>query len=106
MSIRVNLKYDEFKKLRESFKEALNIMKGRVSPRYLEGFIYSLLSTLRSNDQSRFFHYLLTFLNTFENKEVSEFARELLRCLPMSESDFQKIGYMVVIGLMSIKGGE
>ena len=108
MSVKVSLKYKQFRELKEKFEKALDAMRtsGRLSSRYLEGFIYSLLNVLRSNDQNKFLHYLLTFLNAFESEEVREFARELLGCFPISEEGFQKIGYMIVVGLMSIKGGE
>jgi len=78
----------------------------RISSRYIEGLVYSLLSTLRANDQERFLTYLISFLNTFDNKEVSDFMKRLYEVLPLTESDFQKLGYLIIIGLMSIKGGE
>lgn len=95
-------------KIKESFEKVLESIKGkeRVSSRYIEGLVYSLLSTIQANDQNKFLTYLITFLNTFEEKEIGEFMRELYKNFPMSEDAFQKIGYLIIIGLMSIKGGE
>jgi len=94
--------------IRKSFDKVLEIIKasGRVSPRYIEGLVYSLLSAIRANDQERFLTYLITFLNTFESKEVSEFMKKIYENFPLSEESFQKVGYLIIMGFMSVKGGE
>ncbi len=95
-------------RIRSSFRNVINVIKksGRASTRYIEGLVYSLLSTLRANDQGRFLTYLLTFLNTFEEKAVGDFIKELYEVFPLSEEKFQQLGYLIIMGLMSAKGGE
>ncbi|MHA1589176.1 MAG: hypothetical protein ACTSVA_01045 [Candidatus Njordarchaeales archaeon] len=99
-----------FSEIKQSFNKVLNVIatSERVSTRYIEGLIYSLLSAVKANDQNSFLNYLITFLNTFNREEISEFMRKLYNVFPLPEESFQKLGYLIIMGFMSIKvrGGE
>lgn len=86
---------EEFKKIFES-----------VSKNYKQKLIYNLLNTIKSNNQKEFFWIIFRLLNAnLEKPEVAGVSEKLKKMYPLNSSEFEKVAYSIILGIMS-SGGE
>ena len=76
------------------------------SDNYRQKLVFDLLNAVKANDQNRFLWILLRALNAHskDNRKARELASVLMEVFPSSESDFEKVAYSVILGIMA--GGE
>ena len=75
---------------------------------YSQKLVYTLLNAIKSENQREFFWEILRILNTKkkEIKEISELCKELGSIYPLSSSEFEKVAFSIVLGIISAQGGE
>ena len=95
----LKLSLNEIKKaVREGFKNE--------SDNYKQKLVYSLLETVRNNDQKEFFYILLKSINK-PKEGYNQLWKELDRSYDvMPEEVFVNFAYSVIIGIMETYGGE
>ncbi|HIP89566.1 MAG TPA: hypothetical protein EYH24_06530 [Thermococcus paralvinellae] len=94
---------EKVRKIRDITSEVL----GKVgSENYRQKLVFDLLNAIKANDQRRFFWILLRALNAHlkDSSKARELARLLGKTFPLPESDFEKVSYSIVFGIMA--GGE
>ncbi len=76
------------------------------SENYRQKLVFDLLNAVKANDQNRFLWVLLRAINAHskDNRKAKELASTLIEVFPSSESDFEKVAYSVILGIMA--GGE
>ena len=85
--------------------EFQKIFKG-VSKNYKQKLIYNLLNAVKSNNQREFFWNVFRVLNAnLDKREVAEVSKKLGEIYPLSSSEFEKVAYSIILGIMS-SGGE
>jgi len=76
------------------------------SDNYRQKLVFDLLNAVKANDQDRFLWVLLRALNAHskDNPKAKELASVLMEAVPSSETEFEKVAYSVILGIMA--GGE
>jgi len=90
-------------KIKSLSKEVL----GRAgSNNYRQKLVFDLLNAVKADDQDRFLWVLLRAINAHskDNRKAKGLASALMEVFPSSDSDFEKIAYSVILGIMA--GGE
>ena len=76
------------------------------SSNYLQKLVYNLLNAVKGNDQNEFFWLLFRALNTkLGVEETNKLLKNMLDIFPLSSSEFEKVAYSVVLGIM-LAGGD
>ncbi len=99
-----NIYLGELEKLSE--KVWGEVFKGREKAK--QRVVYELLNYLRTGENSKFLHQILKLLasNSFdETKRMIEIINHIFARSNLQEN-FEKMGYTIVMGLMTAKGGE
>jgi len=79
-----------------------NSFKDVGSPSYKEKLVYKLLNLSKGGNQKEFFSNILKVLNSnIENPNVKELVRKLMDIYPLSERDFEKVSYAIIMSIMS-----
>ena len=77
---------------------------------YRQKLAYTLLNTVKADNQKEFFWTLLRPLNAQkDNDKTKDLVGELMAVYPLGSKDFEKVAYSVIMGIMSAKtesGGE
>ncbi len=79
------------------------------SESYRQKLAYSLLNMVKADNQKEFFWTLLRSLNAQkDNERAKDLVKELMAVYPLDSKDFEKVAYLVIMGIMSTKseGGE
>ena len=75
------------------------------SESYRQRLVYKILNSAKVNNQNDFFSSLLRALNSRKNDEhVKRLSRKLEWLFPLSPSNFEKIAYSIIMGIMSVRG--
>ena len=79
-----------------------------ISPNYSQKLVYTLLNAIKSENQKEFFWEIFRILNTKkrEIKEISELCKDLGSIYPLNSSEFEKVAFSIVLGIISAQGGE
>ena len=86
-------------------KDMQNIFKN-VSSNYRQKLVYNLLNAVKGNNQKEFFWMLLRALNAnSDNQKVTELCEKIGKMHPLSSSEFERVAYSIILGIMSA-GGE
>ena len=96
---------EKVRKIRDITSEVL----GKAgSENYRQKLVFDLLNAIKANDQRRFFWILLRVLNAHskDSPKAMKLARLLGETFPLSESDFEKVSYSIVLGIMAGGGKE
>ncbi len=82
------------------------VLGGAGSENYRQKLVFDLLNAVKANDQNRFLWVLLRAINAHskDNPKARELSSALMEVFPSSESDFEKVAYSVILGIMA--GGE
>ena len=81
-----------------------NIFKG-VSENYRQKLVYNLLNAVKGNNQKEFFWMVLRALNARSDKiETSKVSEKIGKIYPLSPSEFEKLAYSIILGIMSAGG--
>ncbi len=82
---------------------------GKVSSdSYKQKLVFDLLNAVKAKDQNRFLWILLRAINAHskDNSEnVKKLSSVLMEVFPSSDSDFEKVAYSIILGIMG-GGGE
>lgn len=77
-----------------------------VSSNYRQKLVYNLLNAVKGNNQKEFFWMLLRAVNAnSDNPKVAKIAEKIGEIYPLSSSEFERVAYSIILGIMSA-GGE
>ncbi len=97
------LKNEEYQQIIQNVKE---VLKG-FSSNYRQKLVYKLLNAVKSNDQKEFFWIVLRVLNTkSDDPNVEKLSERIRKMYPLSSSEFERVAYSIILGIMSAGGGE
>jgi len=83
--------------------EMQNIFRD-TSDNYRQKLVYNLLNAVKGNNQKEFFWTVLRALNArLDKPEVTRLSEEIGRMYPLISSEFEKLAYSVIMGIMSAK---
>ena len=92
-----------YSSIMEDFRE---IFEG-VSKNYRQKLIYNLLNAVKCNNQKEFFWTVFRVLNAnSDNPKVAEVSEKIGKMYPLSSSEFERVAYSIILGIMSAGGGE
>jgi hypothetical protein len=93
----------ELYKLKEMVK---NVFSKEASDNYKQKLVYSLLETIKNNDQRQFFYILLKAINKPKEdyKELWEYLKKNYDVMP--DEVFVNFAYSIVLGIMATYSGE
>ncbi len=94
----------EFEKIRNLTKDVFD----GTTANYKQKLVYNLLNTVKSEDQKEFFWMFFRALNARKDEKVEKLSEELGKYYPVNISNFEKIAYSIILGIMSARseGGE
>ena len=93
-------------KYRQISQELQKVFAG-FSSNYRQKLVYNLLNAIKGNDQKEFFWLLLRALNAkLGEEEANRIFKQIIGIYPLSSSEFEKVAYSVVLGIMSAGGGK
>jgi len=97
---------DEIKrKYWQIMKEIQDVFRD-TSNNYRQKLVYNLLNAVKGNNQKEFFWTVLRALNARSDKsDVTKLSKEIGGMYPLSSSEFEKLAYSIILGIMSA-GGE
>ena len=76
-----------------------------VSKNYRQKLVYNLLNAVKCNNQKEFFWMIFRVLNAnSDNPKVAKLSNEIGRMYPLSSSEFEKLAYSIILGIMSARG--
>jgi len=99
--------YIQLKELEKLSKKVWGeVFKGREKAR--QRVVYDLLNYLRTGENSKFLHQVLKLLASDSSDKTTKMIEIIDRFFIESslQEDFEKMGYTIVMGLMTAKGGE
>jgi len=79
-----------------------------ISANYSQKLVYNLLNAIKFNNQREFFWEVLRVLNT-KSKEagkVADLCKDIGSLYPLSSSEFEKVAFSIILGIISAQGGE
>jgi len=92
-------------KYQRIMRDMQNVFKG-LSSNYRQKLVYNLLNAVKGNNQKEFFWTILRALNARSDKpDVAKLSEEIGKMYPLSSSEFEKVAYSIILGIMSA-GGE
>ena len=95
----------EKRKYRQLMDDIKNVFKD-VSNNYKQKLVYNLLNTVKGNNQKEFFWIILRALNAKSDKsDVAKVSEKIKELYPLSSSEFEKVAYSIILGIMS-SGGD
>ncbi len=73
------------------------------SDNYRQKLVFDLLNAVKANDQNEFLWILLRAINAHskENQKAKELSSVLIEVFPSSESEFEKVAYSIILGIMA-----
>ncbi|BAT71828.1 conserved hypothetical protein [Thermosulfidibacter takaii ABI70S6] len=82
------------------------IFKGREKAK--QRVVYDLLNHLRKGDNNKFLYQILKLLASNSSNETIRMIEIINQIFAKSslQENFEKIGYAIIMGLMTAKGGE
>jgi len=103
---------NETDEVKQKYWRIMNDMQNAfrdASVNYRQKLVYNLLNAVKENNQKEFFWRVLRALNARSDKsEVTKLSKEIRRMYPLSSSEFEKLAYSVILGIMSVEseGGD
>jgi len=77
------------------------------SPSYRQKLVYNLLNLVKAKDDANFLWNLLRVLNSQKgNEKIIELTEKINYLYPLSQRDFEKLAYSIIMGIMSVKMSE
>jgi len=98
--IKTAINYQDIERIKEEGTRAFESIE---KSSYKQKLVYKLLNLSKGNNQKEFFSLLLKVLNSYidKNIHIRSFVEELKEIYPLSERDFEKISYTIIMAIMS-----
>ena len=94
----------KFEKIRNLTKDVFD----GTTANYKQKLVYNLLNAAKTDNQKEFFWMFFRALNARKDEKVEKLSEELGKYYPVNISNFEKIAYSIILGIMAAKseGGE
>ncbi len=101
----MNRKSDVKGKYWKIMNDIREVFKG-LSNNYRQKLVFNLLNAVKCNDQRAFFWTVCRVLNAkSDNPKVAEMSERIGKMFPLNSSEFEKVAYSIILGIMSAGDG-